>query len=141
MYTRLYVLRHRKSISCRPFIFSSFPVRGEKHAALPIVRTIFVAIIMNTADSLLSFPLLQYTHTHWHIVRSPTFSVGPRLFFLFFRGSAVSHSAAAIRYIWSSRYTRTYIYIHISFSHSGFPSAHETNASAILLSSLVNFIK
>lgn len=116
MYTRLYVLRHRKSISCRPFIFFFFSYTRRETCSVADCQGDFRCDNYELLIRCYHFPFYNiHTHTLWHIVRSSTFSVGSQFFFLFFfRGCAVSHSAAAIRYIWSSRYTRIHIYFFLS---------------------------
>jgi len=121
IYFWLSALRHRISISCRS-IFFFFPLfYARKNAALPIAGRFSLRLWAANwiADSLLSLIIAPHINTH-----NPFFHklwCWPQISLFFFRGNTVSHSAAAICYIWSSRY--------IFLSHPSF-SAHETNASA-----------
>lgn len=91
------------------------------------------------------FPFTTYTHAYT-LAHSPVFDLWcrPSIFSSFFlRLRCVTFCGCDTLHLVQPIHTHTYTYIHIYIFlfHSGFPSAHDTNASAILLSSLVNFIK
>jgi len=78
---------------------------ARKNAALPIAGRFSLRLWAANwiADSLLSLIIAPHINTH-----NPFFHKlwcwPPNFSFFFFRGNTVSHSAAAICYIWSSRY-------------------------------------